>query len=148
MAKSTGTLVGHLTRKEQVILGLTLNASRGKPQEDGQREARRRKREAFDQLGLKWVADRIDKRGNDPAAKGLPLFTPDEMSDAAEKFEASRSSIEWALEQLDRMPPIGADDFTIGEIEERLCAIRAGDYRLPAELAQPIAAVPPPPTTP
>jgi len=129
-------LVGHLTRREQIVLGLTLNASRGKQREDGLREERRRKREAFAELGMSWVAERAEKMQLDPTLRGTAWFTPDEMRDETPvPFSAGRGSIDWVLEQLDRTPLAGVDDFVLGVIDDRLRDVKSGDYKAPAPAA-------------
>lgn len=141
-----GLLTGHLTRKEQVVLGITLatavrpctgaNEHRMASFERKQR-AQEQAAEILAQFGLSWVTERL------ASPNGVrPKFSAADMTDQAVRFDVSEESISWLQRRLAELPRV---DYVIGEVEDRLFAIVAGTYRLPAELAPAaaVAAVPP-----
>jgi hypothetical protein len=132
-AGQDGLMVGYLTRREQVVLGLVLNGQR-QDKREGNRQERRRKREVFARLGLTWVSQRITERGNDPAYQGKPFFSNDEMTLDQVEFKSSVEDLAWVLEQLDKVPAAGADDLTLADIEDHLADVKNGNFTPPRKL--------------
>jgi hypothetical protein len=131
-------LKGYLTKREQVVLGMLLIQARGKQSEktEGQRDARSRKVSIMRQLGLGWVADRVNDRSEDPEAPNQPMFVKTEMNSEKAAFTLSRADVAWLLDRLDNAATGGPGDFVLAEIEERLVDLKAGLFRMPAELLE------------
>lgn len=157
MSESNQPITMHITRREQVALGLALlklELPKG-PSE------RQKKTAAFAELGLDWVRliaeepldtsvdivrvfdAAVDAGQEKPTALRSVVDAVLQLRDAfagkrtSEQVvvTVSRQTSAWVLEKLDGATVGGLDDFAIAELEDRIASARRGDYKLPASLA-------------
>lgn len=128
MSKDENRRTGHLTKREQVTLGLTLSNRVTADQKTGHRNERQRKGQVMKEFGLLWVVRQAAKRQIELVGKGGSLFEPEDMRvDVFEPFETSKENLAWLLEQLDKVTLAGEDEMVIAELEDYLADVKKGD---------------------
>jgi hypothetical protein len=128
MSKEENRRTGHLTKREQVTLGLTLSNRVMTDQKTGNRNERQRKGQVMKEFGLLWVVRQAARRQIELAGKGGSMFEPEDMrDDVFEAFETSKENLAWLLEQLDKVTLAGEDEIIVAELEDYLADVKKGD---------------------
>lgn len=141
-ANARTTTEGWITKREQVLLGLLSMqfgrdpAAQGK---DGQKLKRALKARLLDQLGVGWVAERLEDVQGDPERSRQPPFTPEERSHDKVKIALDRDVLAFLIDELDKVPVGTGDDARIHALEDRFSDMKAGNLAMPAELLAPAA---------